>query len=287
MVSFFKMDSVEQLAYYLVKVKSHVRQNMLRDFYAHQHTEVADMFPVQVPLAEKERDNVPSKDVGISLKKRLKKSHLTDEALEMHADAKSDHMAVLDSDPIDYIKAYKKIEKSPIPEKKMNCLSNTEHKKCLPHEQFDMSESSLSATSHQINNVTYYKSLQPEKVNNEANFVSDLLGDTSILDDLFSNPTLRQPSTLPVRTPPQSVTPKSKHRFKDFWDILSEQNDESINRLTDLSVIKKVCDTSIVSSVAKKEKWNDSMWVSNEKFVWKRNQASNSERPSSSKSPNS
>lgn len=283
MVSYFKMDSAEELAHHLVKVKSHVRQSMLRDFYVHHHTEVANLYHVHLPLPESEENNVPkTKDAQIRLKKKLKKSHLPDEALGMHANTKSNDVEMLDIDHVesDCIKPYKEIESPTIAEKEMKYHSNYLQKKSLPSREFEMAEPHTSATFDQIKNVPQ------DKKKDEANFVSDLLGDTSILDDLFSNATLRQSAALPVRTQYELITAKSKHRSKDFWDILSEQNDESINRLTDLSVIEKVCETSIVSSVAKKEKWNDSLWVNNDKFVWKKTKTSNLEAPSSSKSSN-
>ncbi|KAM5194647.1 DNA excision repair protein ERCC-6-like 2 [Mantella aurantiaca] len=283
MVSFYKMDSVEQLAHHLVKVKSHERQSMLRNFYARQHTDAANIYPVHIPLPEKENESVTKiKNDEVRLEKRFKKSHLPDEALT--ANAKSSHVGILDIDLVESncIKPEMNIDKSHIAEKEMKCHSNTQQWKCLPYGEFEIAHT--SATCDQTDNVTHYKSLKQEKVKNEANFVNDLLGDTSILDDLFSNSSLRQPATLPVRTQCDSVTSKSKHHSKDFWDILSEQNDESINRLTDLSVIEKVCETSILHSVAKKEKRTDSLWLNNENFVWKKNETSTSEGPSSSKS---
>ncbi|XP_018413367.1 PREDICTED: DNA excision repair protein ERCC-6-like 2 [Nanorana parkeri] len=287
MVSYFKMDSTEQLAHHLVKVNSHVRQSMLREFYASQHTEVAELYPVHAPLLERERDSIPKiRDVEIKSKKRRKKTHLPKEALETHVNTNSNHTIVLDIDlaESDDIKPDKKIDTPPITEKGTQCQSNTLQRMCSPYREFEMAEPHTSAISDQINNVTHYKALKQEKVKNKAKSVSDLLGDTSILDDLFSNSTLRQASALPVRTQCDSVTTKFRHRTKDFWDILTEQNDESINRLTDLSVIEKACETSIVPSVAKKETWNDSLWVNNDNFVWKKYETSNSEAPSSSKS---
>lgn len=282
------MDSAEELAHHLVKVKSHVRQSMLQDFYARHHTEVANLYHVHVPLPKREEDSIPkTKDAQIRLKKKLKKSHLPDGALGMHAITKSNHVEMLDIDCVENgcIKPNKEIESPTIAEKGIK-YSNTLQKKSLPSSEFEIAEPHTSAAFDQIKNFPQNKLLKQDKKKDEANFVSDLLGDTSILDDLFSNAALRQSAALPVRTQYESITAKSKHRSKDFWDILSEQNDESINRLTDLSVIEKVCETSIMSSVSKKEKCNDSLWVNNDKFVWKKTKTSNLEAPSSSKSSN-
>ncbi|KAM7391442.1 hypothetical protein PAMP_022131 [Pampus punctatissimus] len=134
--------------------------------------------------------------------------------------------------------------------------------------------------------------------------LTDLLGDTSILDDLLK-PKLRSaqqsssPKTphmsssvsastcLALPTPsrigatdsvssPSSHTPSthqsaSKGRRKDFWDILNEGNEESINRLTDLTEVRRVCiNTNFASRTRSVEEESKSLWKTNEKFLWKK-----------------
>ncbi|XP_072271087.1 DNA excision repair protein ERCC-6-like 2 isoform X2 [Pyxicephalus adspersus] len=286
MMSYFKMDSAKELAHHILKVKSHVRQNMLRDFYASQHKEVANLYPVYIPLPERKKNSVPKTKDEIRIKKRLKKSHLLDEALKTLDNTKNNHAGVFDVDLAENnCTKPDKTEKTPNTGSGMKNQSNTRQRECVRDKEYEVAEPHKIASFDQSHNVTHFKSLKHEKLKNDANSISDFLGDTTILDDIFSNPTVRQPPALPARTQCESVTTKSKHRSKDFWDILSEENYESIDRLSDLSVIKKVCETSIVPSVAQKENWKDSLWVNNEKFVWKKNNT-NSETPSSSKSSN-
>ncbi|XP_067378352.1 DNA excision repair protein ERCC-6-like 2 isoform X2 [Channa argus] len=148
-------------------------------------------------------------------------------------------------------------------------------------------------------------------------FLTDLIGDTSILDDLFkpkpreaqpkSTPkTAPIPSSLSVRaclsTPSQTRTTLNTHSGstchldspsspsshtsthpantqvqaskgsrKDFWDILNEGNEESINRLTDPEEVQRVCiSTNILARSRSKEEESKSLWKTNENFLWKK-----------------
>lgn len=148
-------------------------------------------------------------------------------------------------------------------------------------------------------------------------FLTDLIGDTSILDDLFkpkpkgaqqsipkipptsssesvstclatpsqSSVTLNAGSVstclLDSSSPPSSHTrtthqvnspvQASKHGRKDFWDILNEGNEESINRLTDPAEVQRVCtNTNFLSRSRSREKESKSLWRTNEKFLWKK-----------------
>ncbi|XP_066500418.1 DNA excision repair protein ERCC-6-like 2 [Hoplias malabaricus] len=100
--------------------------------------------------------------------------------------------------------------------------------------------------------------------------LTDLIGDTSILDDLF------RPKKCVERSKPTSdllpsPTERTKNRGKDFWDILNEGNEESINKLTDLSQVEKLCRSVDVTGRSKTEnKFEGShLWKKNEKFLWK------------------
>lgn len=101
--------------------------------------------------------------------------------------------------------------------------------------------------------------------------ISDLIGDTSILDDLFKqrrNADRQKPATAPIPSP----TERTKKRGKDFWDILNEGNEERINKLTDLSQVEKLCRSINVCAKSKSESQPESsqLWKKNEKFLWKR-----------------
>uniref|UniRef100_A0A8B9HA46 Excision repair cross-complementation group 6-like 2 n=1 Tax=Astyanax mexicanus TaxID=7994 RepID=A0A8B9HA46_ASTMX len=103
------------------------------------------------------------------------------------------------------------------------------------------------------------------------NLITDLIGDTSILDDLFK-PKRSADRPKPAPAPIPSPTERTKNRGKDFWDILNEGNEESINKLTDLTQVEKFCRSVSVSGRSKSESSLESsqLWKKNEKFIWKR-----------------
>ncbi|KAM3611776.1 uncharacterized protein V6R79_024098 [Siganus canaliculatus] len=132
--------------------------------------------------------------------------------------------------------------------------------------------------------------------------LTDLIGDTSILSDLFKpksreaqqKGTPKTPSSLAVSTclvmpPISSITPSnpsgsadientaascqrpSKASCKDFWDILNEGNEECINRLTDPAEVQRVCiNTNFAARRKSGENESKSLWKTNEKFLWKK-----------------
>ncbi|CAJ1069007.1 DNA excision repair protein ERCC-6-like 2 [Xyrichtys novacula] len=148
----------------------------------------------------------------------------------------------------------------------------------------------------------------PEKAKSTSShrsFLTDLIGDTSVLDDLFKPKPRSTPKTPPTPTSasgskhlttpsPSGATFKtkpdpaeslsslksntspthqtvSKSSRKDFWDILNEGNEESINRLTDLEEVQRVCiDTNLAAKKRTKEQESKSLWKTNDKFLWKK-----------------
>ncbi|XP_076021280.1 DNA excision repair protein ERCC-6-like 2 isoform X2 [Genypterus blacodes] len=135
--------------------------------------------------------------------------------------------------------------------------------------------------------------------------LTDLIGDTSILNDLLrpksrgaqqrDSPTTASLSTVTLsavsgskglidslsspsssRTASQQVTPPmqtSKGSRKDFWDILNEGNEESINRLTDLSEVQRVCvSTNLAARTRSREEEGNGgeLWKTNKRFLWKK-----------------
>ncbi|XP_034548003.1 DNA excision repair protein ERCC-6-like 2 [Notolabrus celidotus] len=152
---------------------------------------------------------------------------------------------------------------------------------------------------------------EPAKsTSSRSSFLTDLIGDTSVLDDLFKpKPRGAQQKATPKTPPalsstsggkhlstpsPSGVTlkpdsdsaqslssPKSNttstHRTlskgsrKDFWDILNEGNEESINRLTDLAEVQRVCiNTNFAAKKKSEGEEGKSLWKTNDKFLWKR-----------------
>ncbi|XP_056232348.1 DNA excision repair protein ERCC-6-like 2 isoform X1 [Seriola aureovittata] len=91
-------------------------------------------------------------------------------------------------------------------------------------------------------------------------------GSTGLLDPL-SSLSSHTPSTHQVNTPVQA----SKAGRKDFWDILNEGNEESINRLTDLAEVQRICvNTNFSARSRSGEEESKSLWKTNEKFLWKK-----------------
>ncbi|XP_040898844.1 DNA excision repair protein ERCC-6-like 2 isoform X2 [Toxotes jaculatrix] len=162
------------------------------------------------------------------------------------------------------------------------------------------------------NSQTHFPPQEAPSTSINCSFLTDLIGDTSILDDLLkpktrspqqkSTPktpptvsvsesttlTTSSPSRVPLNTDssstglldslssPSSHTPTtpvqaSKGGRKDFWDILNEANEESINRLTDLAEVQRVCVNTNLSAKSRSVKEESkSLWKTNEKFLWKK-----------------
>uniref|UniRef100_A0A4W3IFX3 DNA excision repair protein ERCC-6-like 2 n=1 Tax=Callorhinchus milii TaxID=7868 RepID=A0A4W3IFX3_CALMI len=102
----------------------------------------------------------------------------------------------------------------------------------------------------------------------KADSVTELLGDTSILDELFERrkPTALQPKKV------SGHAPKGKTKSKDFWDFLNEASDGYVSALTDLSVTERLCESAPLNS---KEREKGSLWKKNEKFLWKKDDPEN------------
>lgn len=153
---------------------------------------------------------------------------------------------------------------------------------------------------------TSSKNSQEPKMNTDAStctnpksFLTDLIGDTSILSDLFkpkrTSPKISNssslltcqnlPSTSKISTdsllsskptiaaicevsPPKATIKKAS---KDFWDVLQEGDEESLNRLTDPAEVQRVCvNTNIAAREHYKQEEHKSLWKTNENFLWKK-----------------
>ncbi|XP_073527082.1 DNA excision repair protein ERCC-6-like 2 [Phyllobates terribilis] len=277
MVVHFKMASAEELARHFVSVKSHVRQDMLREFYTKRYSEVSDLYPNQDPIIANEKKESKSKTNLKKMKRRTKcintspkytsKMIPTSGNLDNSDDCARKNEIYFTK--MDHLTDTRNTE--PSLNMTMEKSSNDHKRKQFLYTELKMTEPGTSF-SKEINYVTDDHLLKQESLPGKTrkDSVADLLGDTSILDDLFNsqgNYRLGVPQTSSQCEP---ATTKPRQRSKDFWDILNEQNDESINRLTDLSVIQKVCESSILPSVSKKDSWNNSMWAKNEKFLWRK-----------------
>ncbi|KAM7019134.1 DNA excision repair protein ERCC-6-like 2 [Tautogolabrus adspersus] len=137
----------------------------------------------------------------------------------------------------------------------------------------------------------------------DRSFLTDLIGDTSVLDDLLKpRPRGAQQKRTPKTPPASSSASESKHlstpspstlrtdsgsaqsdtplahqaaskgNRKDFWDILNEGNEESINRLTDPAEVQRVCINTkfTVKKRLEGEEERKTLWKTNDKFLWKK-----------------
>ena len=124
--------------------------------------------------------------------------------------------------------------------------------------------------------------------------LTELIGDTSILDDLFrptsarGAPQRRLAAASPSQTPRpylhadgsdpatqarSAPPPPPRHTAgrRDFWDILNEGSEESLERLTDLSVLERVRGRTARPDLgASGEGGGSALWKTNDKFLWKK-----------------
>lgn len=129
-----------------------------------------------------------------------------------------------------------------------------------------------------------------------SSFLADLIGDTSILDDLLkpkSRSAQPTPPCPPTQTCPaapfaprrkfssasgSSASPQSnaehtppKGKRRDFWDVLAEGNQESMKRLTDPAEVRRVCiNTTFAAGRRSGETESESLWKANERFLWRK-----------------
>uniref|UniRef100_A0A3Q3JWG1 Excision repair cross-complementation group 6-like 2 n=1 Tax=Monopterus albus TaxID=43700 RepID=A0A3Q3JWG1_MONAL len=148
-----------------------------------------------------------------------------------------------------------------------------------PTVQRKQQEQKLSSTTCQIfqgqrENCQSLSSERAPSSSSNCSFLTDLLGDASILDDLLKPKSRGAQQRISTRLPTSSritlntdSVQASKHCHKDFWDILNEGNEESINRLTDPAEVQRVC---ISARDRSGEEQSRSLWKTNEKFLWKK-----------------
>ncbi|XP_075303157.1 DNA excision repair protein ERCC-6-like 2 isoform X2 [Opisthocomus hoazin] len=316
MVSHFNMRSVEELAEYIVKATSETRQKMLKDFYVSRHPEVEPFFPVEIPAQAshdyEERElgtthcrrrksvvNSGRSKSTSSLVKGLVLSRTTETQSQQSCEGEAEQLcndSYMQDTCVDA-----KYKQSP--------TVAAQHIKRRNSQTFKdfMTSGSLSSKS-QIIQVLSVKSCEgqqdfkgtqlPRKRSfsqsedgerkvptcKKKTFV-DLLGDTSVLNDLFRNggngPTESQ------RRFPSGQVEKSKQRPKDFWDMLHEQNEESLRKLTNIAVIEKLCEKAPHPPVTEdREVCESSLWKKNENFLWKKYSPDDSDEPSTATSYN-
>ncbi|XP_021566108.1 DNA excision repair protein ERCC-6-like 2 [Carlito syrichta] len=308
MMSYFNSSSTKEFAKHIINATSEERQKMLRDFYASQYPEVKEFFVdsasecISSACEKRERVKKKSEKREPHTKGRLSSSEtlsLKDSAdkisqicgskkrkgksikFQNHSSCREEALsddAETQKPPVSSTQETDSGKKSQA--SKDTVASHSLNSKSEAHDR------TLESTVKDQENLTrtdvlsgpLFK-LENKKVENPAlenTSVVDLLGDTSILDDLFKshgNSPTQQPKK--VRSRPVE---KAKQRPKDFWDILNEQNDDSLSKLTDLAVIETLCEkTPLAASSKSKEEPETCLWKSNENFLWKNFRSNNAD----------
>ncbi|XP_009944387.1 PREDICTED: DNA excision repair protein ERCC-6-like 2 [Leptosomus discolor] len=314
MVSHFNMGTVEALAECIVKATSETRQKMLKEFYISKHPEMESFFPVEIPAQashhyeERELGTTHSrKRKSIVYFERSKSRSLSTKGVLLSRttetqsqQSRKGKVEQLHNDSyLQDVCVDAKYKQSPTV-----ATQHTERRNSQAFKDF-MASGSLSSKSEIIEvlpvkshegqqdsegpQLPRKRSLsQSENGERKAqtckkkSFV-DLLGDTSILNDLFRNDG-NGPTESPRRFPSGQVE-KSKERPKDFWDMLNEQNEESLRKLTDIAVIEKLCERAPhYPVIEEREACESSLWKKNENFLWKKYSPDDSDEPSSATS---
>ncbi|KAM4807986.1 LOW QUALITY PROTEIN: DNA excision repair protein ERCC-6-like 2 [Rhinophrynus dorsalis] len=289
MVAHFNMSSAEQLAQHIISTKAETRQDMLREFYTSKYSGVGDLYPVQVPLVlncEKKNTHKGREHTNVVKKRRQNCIYLNQPKEEnKHAAMKTmgsigsqrsrDNVQQFDTDRYDCEYTHSRDEEmsANIALEKIN-PTNSDATKDNSYSKLKITETQVELYSKTKKEIVQDQKLKEEntamKKRTGTCSVTELLGDTSILDDLFSSQTNRRAED-PVRQGCEIPLTKVKRRPKDFWDLLSEKDDESLSKLTDYSVIEKACESKSLSSTNKKDSWDNALWIQNDKFLWKKN----------------
>ncbi|XP_075382469.1 DNA excision repair protein ERCC-6-like 2 isoform X3 [Mycteria americana] len=316
MVSHFNMGSAEELAEHIAKATSETRQKMLKEFYVSKHPEMESFFPVEIP-AQASRD-YEERELGTTRSRKRKsianfrrsksrsssaeglllsgttetqsqQSH-KGEAEQFHndsymqdtcVDAKYKQSPTVATQHIERrnSQAFKDFMASGSLSSKSEIIEVLSVKSC--EGQQDSKGTQLPRKRSLSQSQNWERKAQTCK---KKSFV-DLLGDTSILSDLFRNDG-NGPTESPRRFPSGQVE-KSKERPKDFWDVLNEQNEESLRKLTDIAVIEKLCERVPHPPVTEeRELCESSLWKKNENFLWKKYSPDDSDEASTATSCN-
>ncbi|XP_074058919.1 DNA excision repair protein ERCC-6-like 2 isoform X2 [Macrotis lagotis] len=307
MASFFNSSSVEEFAGHVTSATSEERQKILRDFYTSRYPEVKEFF------ADYDSELIKSDfEEGKNVKTKSRKKKSLMEKNLSNSGPSEFKISTSRTEQICSPKRHKgKMNKFQNNDSCGEVLSHNAENKELPSvftqeivsgkkgQAFkDTSVSnSLNSKSETCKRmlVNIIKDQQDftrtdcsrsepllksenKKIENqmlEDNTVVDLLGDTSILDDLFKSHG-NSPAQLPRKALSKPVE-KAKQRPRDFWDILNEQNDDSLSKFTDLAVIEMLCEKApFATSTKRNEELEMPLWKSNEKFLWKKREADDS-----------
>ncbi|XP_042542597.1 DNA excision repair protein ERCC-6-like 2 isoform X2 [Dipodomys spectabilis] len=301
MASYYNLSSAKEFAKCIANATSEERQKMLRDFYISQYPEVEELFEesasISIESTHKEGGRVRKKfkERKSPVKERLpdsKNPTFNDSTkkisqicnLKIHkGEAIKFHKDIFHKEEI--LSTDEKTKKLPVSSTgeiksgKKNQIPKDPVASCLLNRKSETHERKLKNTMENQQHLTRMSvsrngplfKLENKNVDNpvlESPSVEGLLGDTSILDDLFKSHE-NSATQLPKKVLSRPME-KAKQKPKDFWDILNEQNDDNLNKLTDLAMIETLCEKApLAVSSKRKAELETSLWKSNEKFLWK------------------
>uniref|UniRef100_A0A8C8X672 DNA excision repair protein ERCC-6-like 2 n=1 Tax=Panthera leo TaxID=9689 RepID=A0A8C8X672_PANLE len=303
MASYFNLPSVKEFAKNITNATSEERQKMLKDFYASQYPEVKEFFVdfasecIKTSCQKRERVRNKSEKTESLIKEGLSDSatlalkdspkrvsqicspkiykeksiefqtHGSHREQVLSNDGETTKSRMSSTQETDNGKN-SQASKDTVVSCSLNSKSEAYELEKL---EYTMKEQQSPTRTGISRNGPLFK-VENKKVENPVlgnTSVVGLLGDTSILDDLF-NSYGNSPTQLPKKVLSGPME-KAKQRPKDFWDILNEQNDDSLSKLTDLAVIETLCEkVPLAASSKRKEELETSLWKSNEKFLWKK-----------------
>uniref|UniRef100_A0A7N6B9Q0 Excision repair cross-complementation group 6-like 2 n=1 Tax=Anabas testudineus TaxID=64144 RepID=A0A7N6B9Q0_ANATE len=151
-------------------------------------------------------------------------------------------------------------------------MSNTLSKPTAQGRQQEQKSSSRTRETFQEQTENSQTASAPEQAPSSSSNLSTHLATSSqsritVNTDSLSSSSSHTQATRQVHSPVQA----SKRGRKDFWDILNEGNEESINRLTDPAEVQRVCiNTNVLIRNRPTEEESKSLWRTNEKFLWKK-----------------
>lgn len=286
----FNLSSVKEFAECITNATSEERQKMLRDFHASQHLEIREFLMDSASEVTKFTNEKGAKVRNKSLKKESKTMSLKGSAKKNSPVCKQevyqgkskfqDHGSCREG-----LYNVAEIKKSSVNSNHKTDSENASQTSkgnvpsCSPSSKTEAYERQFKGTvKHQqvlrtdIPRKEHLSKVENKKIENaglENTSVMHLLGDTSVLEDLF-----KSHQTSSTQLPKKILSgplKKTKQRPKDFWDILNEQNDDSLSQLTDLAAIETLCEKVPLSTSSKrKEELQTSLWKSNENFLWKK-----------------
>lgn len=304
MASHFSMASVDELAKHIVKATSEERQKMLKEFYGAKHPELKDLLKSDIPVSVSEGPmegdvctTQSRKRKPVNKDGKSKSSPAPQVSLCRTVDLCGQESHKIETkqfpyDPCIHAAMCHKAEDKQLPT--VITQDSISGRNSQAFEDF-MASDSLSNKSGIIEglspNTTKGQDLKgtgsPRKhslSHSESrqaqickeNSFADVLGDTSILNDLFQSNGNRP--KVPPKSFPSGHVEKAKTRPKDFWDMLNEQNEDSLLKLTDMSTIEKLCERAPHAILSKKKEEEEKLlWKKNDNFLWKKCNANDSD----------